>query len=410
MMNLDISYQNYKKSADIHGTVLYPAVMVAPVQKEVLTWLIGERKNLKIFDPFHGSGTALYEAADIDPSVFVYGYDINPLASLITLVKLQGIDEESFEQDYAQLEKILQEKKDYPVLSFYKSEKWFKSDVLKTLSNLSHAIRQIDNKKNRQYFWVMLCDIVRKYSNTRSSTYKLYIKEQASIDSIKNNIVKDFLAKAMNSHEFYKKHFSQFELQKGDSLKLIKQKDDNSVDIIVTSPPYGENATTVSYGQFSYLQLSFIDKTDLIFDGWELTNCQIIDSSSMGGAFAKQELSDSGKKLIEPYLKKITKDKHRKVIKFFSDYFDFLDEASRVASQYIVMTLGNRTVNRIKINLAGVTEKYLQSKGFIRKDKLSRKISSKRTPSQILVNNKMTDTMNKEYVLIMEKNITDNSL
>ena len=74
------------------------------------------------------------------------------------------------------------------------------------------------------------------------------------------------------------------------------------------------------------------------------------------------------------------------------------------------MTLGNRTVNRIKINLAGVTEKYLQSKGFIRKDKLSRKISSKRTPSQILVNNKMTDTMNKEYVLIMEKNITDNSL
>jgi tRNA G10 N-methylase Trm11 len=70
----------------------------------------GERKNLKIFDPFHGSGTALYEAADIDPSVFVYGYDI------ITCVinnscEVTSIDEESFEQDYAQLEKILQEKK-----------------------------------------------------------------------------------------------------------------------------------------------------------------------------------------------------------------------------------------------------------------------------------------------------------
>lgn len=410
MMKFDISHETYKRSTDIHGTVLYPAVMVAPVQKEVLTWLIDGRKNLTIFDPFHGSGTALYEAADIDSSVAVYGYDINPLASLITRVKLQGIDEKSFDQDYEKLVKILNDKNELPVLSFYKSDKWFKPEVLITLSKVSYAIRQIDNVLNRKFFWVMVCDIVRKYSNTRSSTYKLYIKEQASIDALKNNIVKDFLLKVKNSHYHYKKHFNNFELTKGDSLKLMKQKDDNSIDIIITSPPYGENATTVSYGQFSYLQLSFIDKKDLDLDGWELNNCQIIDSSSMGGTYAKQELNDYGKKLITTYLKKITKDKHRKVIKFFSDYFEFLDEAARVANQYIVMTLGNRTVNRVKINLTGVTEKYLQSKGYIRKDKLSRKISSKRTPNQILVNNKMTETMNKEYVLIMEKEKTHQHL
>jgi len=99
-MNLDISYEDYKKNLDIHGTVLYPAVMVAPVQKEILTWLMNGRKNLRIFDPFHGSGTALYEALDIDSSVTILGYDINPLASLITLVKLQGIDEKSYDYDY----------------------------------------------------------------------------------------------------------------------------------------------------------------------------------------------------------------------------------------------------------------------------------------------------------------------
>jgi site-specific DNA-methyltransferase (cytosine-N4-specific) len=64
----------------------------------------------------------------------------------------------------------------------------------------------------------------------------------------------------------------------------------------------------------------------------------------MGGAFAKQELSDSGKKLIEPYLKKITKDKHRKVIKFFSDYFDFLMKRQEWQANILVMTLGNRTL------------------------------------------------------------------
>ena len=402
-MNLDISYDNYKKNLDIHGTVLYPAVMVAPVQKEVLTWLMDGRKNLKIFDPFHGSGTALYEASDIDSSVTILGYDINPLASLITLVKLQGIDMTSFDQDYKYLEAILNQDFVYPIMSFYKSDKWFKPDVIKTLSKVAYAIREIENKQNRQYFWVMFCDIIRRYSNTRSSTYKLHIKEQTKIDLSKNNIVKDFLTKAKNSEIFYHNHFQNYSLKKGDSLKLIKEEKDNSIDILVTSPPYGENATTVPYGQFSYLQLSFIDKRDLEFEGWELNNCQALDSSSIGGSFAKSKLSEENQKLIQTYLNRITKDKHKKVIRFFSDYFEFLDQAARVSNQYIVMTLGNRTVNRVKINLARVTEKYLESKGFIRKDKLSRKITSKRTPNRILVNDKLTETMNKEYVLIMEK-------
>lgn len=402
-MNIDISYENYKKNLDIHGTVLYPAVMVAPVQKEVLTWLIDERKNLKILDPFHGSGTALYEAADIDSTVSILGYDINPLASLITLVKMQGIDEKSFAEDYQLLETIVKQDFEFDIISFYKSDKWFIPDTIRTLSKIVYAIREIDNKQNRQYFWVMLCDIVRRYSNTRSSTYKLHIKEQSKIEALKNNIIRDYLNKAKNSEVFYHNHFLNYKLKKGDSLKLIREEKDNSIDILVTSPPYGENATTVPYGQFSYLQLSFIDKKDLEFDGWELDSCQTLDSSSMGGAFAKSDLCEDKLEFIQTYLNRITKDKHRKVIRFFSDYFEFLDQAARVSNQYIVMTLGNRTVNRVKINLARVTEKYLETKGYIRKDKLSRRISSKRTPNQILVNNKLTDTMTKEYVLIMEK-------
>ncbi len=404
-MTLDISYEKYKKSGDIHGTVLYPAVMVAPVQKEVLKWLIGGRKNIKVFDPFHGSGTALYEAADIDQSISVLGYDINPLASLITFVKLQGIDEESFNRDFHELKKNLLADVDCPSLSFYKSEKWFKPDILKTLSKISFSIKKIENDRNRRFFWVMLCDIVRKYSNTRSSTYKLHIKEKTKIDSLKNDVINDFVSKINSSFGYYNKHFKNIELIKGNSLELIKALDNNSIDIIITSPPYGDNATTVTYGQFSYLQLSFIDKNDLSLDGWELNNCQAIDSSSMGGSSSKFALDELGGKLITPYLKKIPRNKHKKIIRFFSDYFAFLDEASRISNQYIVMTLGNRTVNRIKINLTGLTEKYLQSKGFLKKKKLSRKISSKRTPSSIIVNNKKTDTMNKEYVLIMEKQV-----
>ena len=88
----DIAYSTYKKKNDIHGTVLYPAVMIAPMQKEVLEALLNDKEIKSIFDPFHGSGTALYEAAKINPELSLHGCDINPLANLITKVKLQGVD------------------------------------------------------------------------------------------------------------------------------------------------------------------------------------------------------------------------------------------------------------------------------------------------------------------------------
>ena len=40
----NIEYSDYKKREDIHGTVLYPAVMIAPIQNEVLTELIQKNK------------------------------------------------------------------------------------------------------------------------------------------------------------------------------------------------------------------------------------------------------------------------------------------------------------------------------------------------------------------------------
>lgn len=40
----NIEYSDYKKREDIHGTVLYPAVMIAPIQNEVLTELIQKIK------------------------------------------------------------------------------------------------------------------------------------------------------------------------------------------------------------------------------------------------------------------------------------------------------------------------------------------------------------------------------
>jgi site-specific DNA-methyltransferase (cytosine-N4-specific) len=401
-MNLDISYEDYKKKLDIHGTVLYPAMMVAPVQRDVLKWLMDGRKGLRVLDPFQGAGTALYEAATITPDIILIGYDINPLASLITLVKLQGVDNQTIDSDIKNLEELIHRDFEFTPEPFYKSDKWFRSDIFYTLSKIKYAIQEISNKQNRQYFWIMLCDIIRYYSNTRSSTFKLHKKKQEKIDALKNAICKDYIKKVRVSLKFYKLNFRNFVLTKGNSLELINKIPASSVDIVVTSPPYGDNATTVTYGQFSYLPLSFIDKKDIPFEGWELNNCQILDSSSMGGT-CSLDLKDEDRKYIQWYISRISSPKRKKVERFFADYFNFLDSACRVSKEYIDLTLGNRTVDRVRINLSRITVRYLQDQGFVHIRTLSRSIVLKRTPDQILVNGIKTTTMTKEYIVIMKK-------
>ena len=77
----DISFRDYKKN-DIHGLALYPATMVAPVQNIILQELLKTEQISSVFDPFHGSGTALYEALELSPDIKLIGCDINPLAHL----------------------------------------------------------------------------------------------------------------------------------------------------------------------------------------------------------------------------------------------------------------------------------------------------------------------------------------
>ncbi|MNT33692.1 hypothetical protein D3C72_1696330 [compost metagenome] len=179
---------------------------------------------------------------------------------------------------------------------------------------------------------------------------------------------------------------------------------ENQFDICITSPPYGDNNTTVPYGQFSMLPLYWIDSKDLELEGWEFDNYSTIDSKSLGGAFSLGRDGKVGSSLLNPYLLLISPEKQKKVLRFFSDYFIFLDQISMVTSTHIIMTLGNRTVDGIKINLTEITVQYLTHKGFIKREILERDILSKRIPKKVSsVKSKPVSSMNKEYVIVMDK-------
>lgn len=399
----NIAYKDYTKKNDIHGTVLYPGVMVAPIQKNILLDIAENDAIESIFDPFHGSGTALYEGLEVSEDIRLVGCDINPLANLITKVKLQGVSS-CIEDDINDLISWINNDTTDKIYRFNNSEKWFRDDIARDLTKIRNAIMKVENQNNRLFFWCMMSDVIRKFSNTRTSTYKLHIKLEEKIDCMSNDVLKEFEKSVVRNYKMYNKHSENFELYKCDALMKMTEFEDKEFDITITSPPYGDNSTTVTYGQFSMLSLYWIDKKDLELEGWELDNYSIIDSKSMGAKSKPIDMNEYQELLILPYIKDITEKKVGKVRHFFSDYFEFLDQICRLTGKYIVMTLGNRTVDRITIDLTTITMNYLSSNGFSLVNKMNREIVKKRTPKRTSrVNNEPVNSMSKEYVIIYKR-------
>lgn len=185
----DISFSRYRKN-DIHGVSLYPATMIAPVQHIIMEKIFSEDNIGSVYDPYHGSGTALFEAAKLNKDCNIIGCDINPLANLMTYIKLKGVTKK-IEDDIQLLYRFIDESPSYD-FEFPNINKWFKPDIIYSLKKIKWAIGKISSKRNRSFFWIVFSNIIRRYSNTRSSTYKLHIKKIFDIDNLNDNVIRDF--------------------------------------------------------------------------------------------------------------------------------------------------------------------------------------------------------------------------
>ncbi|MCY7847979.1 modification methylase [Bacillus haynesii] len=411
------SYWNFDefKRDGIHKIANYPAMMVAPMQYKLIDDIINLEENItNIFDPFHGSGTTLVEGYRL--GLNVVGIDINPLANLITKVKLQGIDKKTiYNSNELLLTNIKKLRKSglVKVHSFEKIDKWFRKDIIYDLSIIRSCIMVEKNKSTREYYWTCMSDLVRKYSNTRSSTFKLHIKEQSKIVNMENNLINEFVASIeQNINSLYSKQENNQSklLIQGDSLLEMNKMEDNTIDFICTSPPYGDNGTTVTYGQYSILSLLWIDDKDLTINNEQLIkNFSAIDTSSLGGRIdsAVSKSEDIPSETLVNILKLISVDKQKKVKNFFNDYFNVLREMIRVLKQghLMVLTLGNRRVDNKEIKLDQITKEFCINNGMKFEAEIGRNIKRKRIPKMVshISNYGPVKSMNAETVLILRK-------
>lgn len=396
---------NGVKKEGLHKLGKYPATMVAPMQYELLSILINNNNFNTLLDPFMGSATTLVEGHNL--GLNVVGIDINPYAVLLGEVKTHRYDEdELYDMNERIKNKLSSSTYSYELHEFPNINKWFRPDIIDSLSKIRKIIMEEEDRWIRKFLWVCLSEVIYSHSNDRTSTFKLHVKKELDIEAIKNNCFNSFETKIKKNQEvLLKNSIPDVKIYNGDSIEILKKFPNDSIDIICTSPPYGDNATTVTYGQASILFLKWIDLKDLTCDSKLLSNYSKIDSVSLGGSANNNQLPNSA--IIHEYINKLTDSKKPKVIRFFSDYYKVLTQLTQVLSAggYMLFTVGNRRVDGIVQPLDKITKDIFNELGLKEVEIFTRNILSKKMPTKLskVKNKGSVRSMNEETVLIFKK-------
>ena len=393
---------DYRKDNPI---IRYPATMVAPMQECILNEVILSDETIRnVLDPFSGSGTVLLEGQKLDLDVI--GFDINPLAILISEVQLKGVDpsvaDDKLQSLYSRIAMLNGNALKH---NFKNIDKWFSQNVIVSLSTIRQAIIGEKDDRYRKFFWCCFAETVKKYCNSRTSTFKLHIKTEDQIDSMVDDSISYFKKHTQNQIKKYCKELNEekIDLRCGNSIELLDELKPNSVDLICTSPPYGDNPTTVTYGQYSILPLLWIDSKDLsLWNNDLLCNFSMIDRLSLGGKLSRDITND-----YSDYVKGITYEKQKKIISFFYDYEEIFSRMANVIKKdkLIILTLGNRRVDNKEVRF-DVFNDMLADKYNLKLDStITRNIIGKRMPSKVssVKDVGSVSSISTEYVKIYRK-------
>lgn len=419
------SFRGEVARGNLHSYFQYAAMMLPQMQRILIGTILEVVPNIKrVYDPFAGSGTVMTEA--MLRGLDFTGQDINPLAVLVCRAKSGPFYEEAIRNKTNNLiDSIKSDNSSRIEVDFPGSKKWFTNDVIVEISKVRRAIRKEPSLWCRRFFWVALAETVRLTSNSRTSTFKLHIRPMHEIEDRKASpvqIFEEIVKSNIESLSAHKKlldkktlvkngrYTEKIDLILGDSSTGPSFDESQLHDLLVTSPPYGDNVSTVPYGQHSYLPLQCIDLQDIDekVDRAYLATTHEIDSRSLGGSRKItpkdiKELADLSRsfKEIVGRLESEPRDRLGRVTAFCRDLNRCLTPilTALKPGSYMIWTVGNRCVAGHRMPTDSILLELLAAKGAVSVVRLNRSIPSKRMATK----NSIANTMSMESVLVLRK-------
>ncbi|WP_157142787.1 DNA methylase [Brachyspira pilosicoli] len=458
LKKLPNNYWDFKnentKEYTIHN---YPAVMVPPISRNIINIVKQIMEVDSLLDPFSGSGTVLVEGMLANIKT-VYGNDINPLAIFISKVKTNKLDIhelkkevsvllENINNDYKKnidfyevadeyckkslditskngwgdnAPKYLREyiklnKINFEVPDFKNIGYWFKPRVILQLQMIKNHILTIKKENIRNFIFVTFSELVRIVSNRRKGEFKMFRMLPAKVESFNPDVLKEFTYILENN---IKKMHSFLEACKNNNsnskVKIFNNNvidlfciPDSSIDLVITSPPYGDSRTTVAYGEYSRLSLQWLDLFEL-----SQKEIMMLDKRLMGGVKFRNgfEFSIPSKTLNKSLntIKNIDLERAGDVYSFYLDLEKAISSISNKTKKggYQFWVVANRTVKGELLKtdkiITEIASKYNMDYVYtIDRNIINKVMPSLNSPTNIA--GKKSETMCNEHIVVLRK-------
>lgn len=223
--------------------------------REFIQSIIDEmnRNNLVCLEPFSGSGTTALELQNL--GIPCYAFEVNPLMYLISRVKLENgyeLERLNYWYDFVKSQrKQCQVTLNTEFKTLYQEEgkkKWnYNTEVGIAVEKLRQVIESISEERYRELFKValaaILLDVSNLYRNGKCLSYKKKWKNRKIVEKdvfekfdnkISNEIRYDIENVTRNASTNNKKRLYNVDSRVG----IASEIEDNSIDLVITSPPY----------------------------------------------------------------------------------------------------------------------------------------------------------------------------
>jgi len=407
-----------------HGLHNYPARMVPQIPDRLLSHYLDEgvlEEGDVVYDPFSGSGTTAVEARRHDLNA--EANDINPLAVLLTRAKSIPLNAEDLEAAQTTLLDGLKSRL-ADVESQYEAgepvdveepavrDGWFPEPQLTQLAVIRDRIDDLEREYDQalaRFFRVALSHTTRKVSYQRNGEYKRYRLSEEDREDHDPDVYPIFEQKVRENVSMMKDYSretsrdQQTQVHYADSREAADVEDD-SVDIVITSPPYGDHGTTVAYGQFS-------QDPAIVSWGREYDEMREVDKTGLGGSnrvLEPLEEIEEWSEALSATLETLREKDGRSddAMEFFRDYYAVMEQVKRVLKpgQPVAWVVANRTMSRVNIPTHLITQQLCEHLGFELTHMLPREIPNKTLPWENAPENQpgvKGDLMANENIVVM---------
>ncbi len=360
-----------------HGYHRYPAKFIPHLVKKLI--INYTNRSDVIADVFAGCGTTLVESKLHGRKSI--GIDINPITQIITKAKTTPLDSKKIERQFDELNDCIctyRYNKNLVVVKHERIDYWFRKREKHKIAFLYSSILSIREKKLRIFFLCALSNILKTSSKwLQSSTKPQVDPDKKPLDPFVafRQQVKQMLKK---NNEFYS------ELEKKDSFltesKIINgdarrtKLKANSINVIITSPPY-----VTSY--------EYADIHQLTGYWFEYISDIVPFRRKFIGTFYSNNKAESVKSPIAQNVVDMLKNKDkrmaREVANYFTDMYQVAKEMKRILKRNgkVCLVIGDTSLYDIKIKTAEVFVEYLIELGFKVSTIIKRKIPMKLIPT-----------------------------